>query len=323
MVLIDDGSALNVCPLKTASYLGLSVKDFVPTDQTVRAYDSSRREVLGIITLELTIGPMIKKVEFQVLNIASCFNILLGRPWIHDTGAVPLSLYRKVQFLHKGAIVTIYGDTLTVPKPIFGIDYEKEPLTLDGFEIEKLAFGRREEEVEKIPIDFAPYGNNNVVAMMMRMNYLLGINLGKTMKNATAQVPIIPIATPPFGLGYKPTDDDLLEMMVRKMAHAKAKAKGLPCPLKPLKSYTRTLNGKFVKVGDGQGYWGFLKLRYDPELRTMMPRFELFFDCNNKVLELKKEDINWVLTNWANYMDPDAMTTLLGDAICNIEDEEY
>ena len=56
-------------------------------------------------------------------------------------------------------------------------------------------------------MDFAPYSNNNVVAMMRRMNYLLGKNLGKTMKKVTTQVPIIPIATPPFELGYKPTDD--------------------------------------------------------------------------------------------------------------------
>ena len=30
MVLIDNGSALNVCPLKAASCLGLSIEDFVP-----------------------------------------------------------------------------------------------------------------------------------------------------------------------------------------------------------------------------------------------------------------------------------------------------
>ena len=231
MVLIDNGSSLNVCPLKTASCLGLSIEDFVPTDQHVRAYDNSRREVLGTITLELTIGPMIKKVEFQVLNIASCFNMLLGRPWIHNIEDVPSSLYQKVHFPHKGAIVTIYGDTLTMPKPIFGTDYEKEPLTLDGFEIEKPSFERREEEVEKIPMDFAPYSNNNVVAMMRRMNYLPGMNLGRTVK--------------------KPLDDDLLEMEVRKMARAKTKAKGLPCPSKPLRPYTPTLNGKFVNaIGD-------------------------------------------------------------------------
>ncbi|KAK9991479.1 hypothetical protein SO802_026464 [Lithocarpus litseifolius] len=114
-------------------------------------------------------------------------------------------------------------------------------------------------------------------------------------KKATAQVLIIPTAIPPFGLGYKPTDDDLLEMELRRMALAKAKAKGLPCPLKPLKPYTPTLNEKF----------------------------ELLFDCNNKLLKLKKEDTNWVPTDYANYMDPDTMTTLLGDAIYNTEEEEY
>ena len=85
----------------------------------------------------------------------------------------------------KGAIVTIYGDTLTVPKLIFGIDFEKEPLTLDGFEIEKPGFEKREEEVKKIPMDFALYGNNNVVAMMRKMNYLLGMHLGRIVKMPT------------------------------------------------------------------------------------------------------------------------------------------
>ena len=140
------------------------------------------------------------------------------------------------------------------PKPIFGIDSEKEPLTLDGFEIKWSGFERREEEVEKIPMDFAPYSNKNVVAMMRRMNYLSRMNLRKTVKKPFVQDLMIPIATPPFGLGYKPTDDDLLEMEVRKMARAKAKAKELPCPSEPLRPYTPTLNGKFVKAGDSQRY---------------------------------------------------------------------
>ena len=185
IVLVDVGSALNVCPLKTASCLGLSIDDFVPTDQHVRAYNNSRREVSGTIPLELTIGAMVKKVDFQVLNIASCFNMLLGQPWIHDTEAVPSSLYQKIRFPHEGAIVTIYGDTLTVPKPIYGIDSEKELLTLDGFEIERPGFQKKEEEVEKIPIDFTPYGNNNVVAMIRRMNYLPGMNLGRVVMKPT------------------------------------------------------------------------------------------------------------------------------------------
>ena len=180
MVLIDDGNALNLCPLKTASYLGLSIEDFMPSDQHVKAYDHNKREVLGTVMLELAIGSMITKVEFQVLNLALCFNMLLRQPWFHDIEAVPSSLYQKVQFLHKGAIVTIYGDTLTIPKPTFGIDSKKDPKTLDGFKIEKPSFERRVEEVEKIPIYFNPYNNNNVVAMMRKMSYFARMSLRKT-----------------------------------------------------------------------------------------------------------------------------------------------
>ena len=90
--------------------------------------------------------------------------------------------------------------------------------------------------------------------MMKRMNYLLGMNLGKTMKKPLVQDLMIPVATLPFGLDYKRTDDDLLEMEVRKMAQAKAKAKGLPCPLEPLRPYSLTLNGNFVKAEDSQRY---------------------------------------------------------------------
>ena len=50
--------------------------------------------------------------------------MLFGRPRIHDTKVVPSSMYQNVWLPHEGAIVTIYGDTLTVLKPIFGIDFD-------------------------------------------------------------------------------------------------------------------------------------------------------------------------------------------------------
>ena len=55
----------------------------------------------------------------------------------------------------------------------------------------------------------------------------------------------------------------------------------------------------------------------------MVPGFKKLLDCNNEVLELKKEDTTWVPTNWADHMDPNTKTTLLGDHIYNIEEEEY
>ena len=81
-VLLDNGSALNVCPLATAVALGFSPSDFGPSTQTIRAYDSTRREVLGTLTLEFQIRPVVFSTLFHVLKIPTSFNLLLGRPWI-------------------------------------------------------------------------------------------------------------------------------------------------------------------------------------------------------------------------------------------------
>ena len=64
-VLLDNGSALNVCPLATAVALGFGPSDFGPSTQTIRAYDSTRREVLGTLTLELRIGPVAFSTLFR------------------------------------------------------------------------------------------------------------------------------------------------------------------------------------------------------------------------------------------------------------------
>ena len=58
-ILLDNGSALNVCPLATIIALGYGPTNFEPFTQIVRAYDSTRREVMGTLTLELMIGSVL------------------------------------------------------------------------------------------------------------------------------------------------------------------------------------------------------------------------------------------------------------------------
>ena len=79
-VLLDNSSALNVCPLVTAIALGFSPSDFGPSTETIRAYDGTQRTVMGTLTTHVMIGPVRYYVFFQVLRIQSSFNHLLGRP---------------------------------------------------------------------------------------------------------------------------------------------------------------------------------------------------------------------------------------------------
>ncbi|XP_077249836.1 uncharacterized protein LOC143889487 [Tasmannia lanceolata] len=55
-VLVDNGSALNVYPLSTATTLGFGPEDFIPSEQGILAYDGTRRDVIGTLVLEIQIG---------------------------------------------------------------------------------------------------------------------------------------------------------------------------------------------------------------------------------------------------------------------------
>ena len=68
-VLLDNGSALNVCPIVIAITLGFSLTDFGSSSQTVRAYDGTQRTVMGILSTHVMIRPVIYSILFQVLRI--------------------------------------------------------------------------------------------------------------------------------------------------------------------------------------------------------------------------------------------------------------
>ncbi|PKI44915.1 hypothetical protein CRG98_034697, partial [Punica granatum] len=94
-VMIDNGSALNVCPVTTLKQMNVDLNRIRPSKTAVRAFDGSRREVNGEIDLLIDIGPCSFSVTFQVLDIPNAFSLLLGRPWIHSVGAIPSSLHQK------------------------------------------------------------------------------------------------------------------------------------------------------------------------------------------------------------------------------------
>ena len=92
-VPLDNGSALNVCPLVTAIAFSFSPFDFGSYTHIVRAYEGTQRTVMGTLTAHVMIGSIRYSLLFQVLRIQSSFNLLLGHPWIHEVGAIPYSLH--------------------------------------------------------------------------------------------------------------------------------------------------------------------------------------------------------------------------------------
>ena len=139
-VHLDNGSALNFCPLATTIALGYGPTHFESSTKIVRAYDNIRREVIATLTLELMIGPIVFQVLFQVLRILVSFNLLLGRLWIHSACAIPSSLHLKVKFIHDGRVIiisSIDGAHLT-SEPVLEISHGDDNLLMTGFAFDEV-----------------------------------------------------------------------------------------------------------------------------------------------------------------------------------------
>ncbi|XP_050890053.1 uncharacterized protein LOC127095399 [Lathyrus oleraceus] len=109
-VLIDTGSSLNVLPKKALAKLDCKGLILRPTDMVVRAFDGSKRFVFGEVELPVKIGPEVFKSVFCVMDVQPAYNCLLGRPWIHATGAVTSTLYQKLKYILDGQVVTVCGE---------------------------------------------------------------------------------------------------------------------------------------------------------------------------------------------------------------------
>ncbi|XP_075080350.1 uncharacterized protein LOC142165868 [Nicotiana tabacum] len=97
-VLKDRGSSLNICPLTTLKRLGKGLHAIRMRSINVKAFAGSQRATDGEINLSLQMGPTWFDVEFQVLDISTTYNLLLGQPWIHAARAVALTLHQPVKF---------------------------------------------------------------------------------------------------------------------------------------------------------------------------------------------------------------------------------
>ncbi|RVW24845.1 Retrovirus-related Pol polyprotein from transposon 297 [Vitis vinifera] len=279
-VLLDNGSALNVCPLATAIALGYAPSDFGPSTQTVRAYDSTRREVMGTLEIELLIGPATFVAVFQVLRIPTSFNLLLGRPWIHRAGAIPSSLHQKVKFIHGDQVVVVQsvGDMFIAAEPVLEISHTDDDLFLTGFTFDEVQTVEIEDFCRDfVAMPFDQHGNTVVLDIMRSMSYLPGMGLGRR-QHGPSEFITIPDHDVPFGLGFVPTEADYLYMARLRKERVRARLTHTPFYY-PLRPYTRSLADYFVRASEphapSDGIVGGLSTTQEAELQRLVQQLRL------------------------------------------------
>ena len=120
-------------------------------------------------------------ILFQVLRIKSTFNLLFGRPWIHEAGVIPYSLHQKLKFIHEGRVIMIQydRDVITSSEPVLQISHSEDDLHLTGFTFNEVQVVSLENYSRVIvPMSFYQYSSTLVLSMMRSMSYLAGMGLG-------------------------------------------------------------------------------------------------------------------------------------------------
>ena len=195
-VLIDGGSAFNVLPYSTLQQLPVDLSTVEPNSIIVKAFDGTQREIMGDISLQLEIGPTTFMTEFQVMDIEPGYTMLLGRPWIHEAGAVPSTLHQRVKFIVEGKIITIKGEEeLLMSKPV-AIPYID--CAEDSFQNLKVA--EPERQTNSV--------NQVIVQMMHKNGFQKGKGLGSQLQGIKHPISL-PENLGKFGLGYETTEREL------------------------------------------------------------------------------------------------------------------
>ena len=109
-ILIDNGSAVNIIMLETLQQMGLTEVDMVKKSTVLVGFSGETKRTMGEISLPTYAQGMNSLQKFLVINCQSTYNIILGRPWIHDLEAVPSTYHQVVKFPTPWGVQKIRGD---------------------------------------------------------------------------------------------------------------------------------------------------------------------------------------------------------------------
>ncbi|XP_070021350.1 uncharacterized protein [Nicotiana sylvestris] len=106
---VDDMSSVNIILLRVLHEMQVEEK-LVPKAHTLSGFDNSSVMTKGEITLTTFAEGVIKDTKFQVVEMEMAYNMILGRPWIHEMDVVPSTLHQVIKLPSPWGIRQICAD---------------------------------------------------------------------------------------------------------------------------------------------------------------------------------------------------------------------
>ncbi|XP_070014519.1 uncharacterized protein [Nicotiana sylvestris] len=107
--LIDPCSSVNIILLRVVNKMQDNNK-LVHKARTLSGFDNLSVVIKGEIILTTFAKGLVKDTKFQVIDMDMAYNMILGRPWIHEMDDVPSTLHQVIKFPSQWGIRQIHGD---------------------------------------------------------------------------------------------------------------------------------------------------------------------------------------------------------------------
>ncbi|XP_017224963.1 uncharacterized protein LOC108201178 [Daucus carota subsp. sativus] len=112
-IMVDNGSAANIMMKHTLQEMGLAESDMIKRSTTLVGFSGETKKTMGEITLPTYAQGVNVLTKFLIIDCDSTYNIIMGRPWIHELQAVPSTVHQVIKFPTPWGVQQIKGDQAT------------------------------------------------------------------------------------------------------------------------------------------------------------------------------------------------------------------
>ncbi|KAH0776475.1 hypothetical protein KY290_007886 [Solanum tuberosum] len=109
-ILIDGGSVANIKTKVVLKKLGISIDQLCKSNIARQGFNQGGQRSIGKILVGLCIGDVKSNTLIYVINAKTSYNLLLGRPWVHENRVVPSTLQQCMKYMKDGEVVKIDAD---------------------------------------------------------------------------------------------------------------------------------------------------------------------------------------------------------------------
>ncbi|XP_070020850.1 uncharacterized protein [Nicotiana sylvestris] len=97
-ILVDGGHSMNILPIHIVKELGIPMNELSESRVMIQGLNQGGQRAIGAIRLEITIEDMQSSAWLHVIDGKTSYNVLLGRPWIHENKVVPSTYHQCLKY---------------------------------------------------------------------------------------------------------------------------------------------------------------------------------------------------------------------------------